>query len=545
MVFALYFWKGSDLFFSSKKNAMKKFLLLFGLSSALFSSCTQQRYATGTSSYENDEVYLTSDDTYISDFAIVDNEPEQNGQTTAPADYVDPNSIDDDYYGEQSTESVQEEYYSDGSMINNYYGDVYQDQSGFGQNNSFGYYNNSWNNWGSNSMLIWNPYSGWRLRYNWGYGYGCFGGFYNNPWGWNTPWYDPWFGNSWCSNNWNSGFGIYDPWGWNSPYYCGNFWGNNNWYGNNYWNNNNWNNNGWTNNDGSGGGGIVFGPRPTISVGSSINSSYDNGTLVSHSAKKPGLAVGIDPTVSVNYSKPLQKPTDAVSAIDKIPSEAKESVYNVAQLSEAAYTPVSSVNPTSSQAPAASQTNVNSATVLDKPLEIERESTKPAVAMQPTGTTVTTSKEDDYYTLPRPKPAAAKPSYVSEKPSSRGNSTTSTKPSNNSSTNSERPSSAPSRTGSAGYERETVKPSGSNSSAQNRKPEAKPEPSRTDSKPSYTPPKPSNRESRPAPSYTPNSSKPSGGSSGGSTSPGRSSSGGKSSGGKSAGGSSSGGGRKK
>jgi hypothetical protein len=396
---------------------MKNTLLPFALVAALLASCTQERYATKGKSYENDEVYIQPGDTYISDFALVDNEPDANNNQ---AQYPDSMQSEDDYYsGNTINNGSLEDQFNGNGVTNNYYGNVYQNNYGNGINNPYGYgFGN--NGFGNNAMLIWNPYSGWRLRYNWGFGYNCFGGFggYGCGYGWNTPWYDPWYGSGWCSNNWYNGYGFYDPWGWNSPYY-----GYNNWYGNNYF----YGNNNWNNNDNNNGGGIVYGPRPSISVGSSVNSSYDGGSIGLMSANKPGLVNGIDPTAKPVYSKPLQKPTETVAAVSDKPTIQKQP--------DASFTDAPALQkPTDAISPAGAFTN--SVAPASVPAE-NTAATKPAVVNTTDNAALTANEKpvtasnnnSDYFTMPRPQAGASKPSYVNSKPSSANNNAPMIKPS--------------------------------------------------------------------------------------------------------------------
>lgn len=244
-------------------------IILIALVVLLFASCTSNRYAT-TGPYESDEVYYTADETYISDFALVDDigsdVPQSNGSTN------DSNTENtDDYY---STQSENE------NVTNNYYGNVYQspwmNSPGY-WNSGFGCYNygSYWNNWGPTIQLGWNPWSGWYtgFSYNWGWGGGWNGPNWNNGW-WNSPFYDPW--------GWNNGWCGYNAWGWNpywnSPYnfYSPGF--NNGWA---------WNNNGWFNDVNE--NGFVFGRRNPIAVSSSVNSTYTDNVFYDGTKEEPGF----------------------------------------------------------------------------------------------------------------------------------------------------------------------------------------------------------------------------------------------------------------
>jgi hypothetical protein len=226
--------------------------LLIPLTLVVLASCTSNRYAT-TGPYESDEVYYTSDENYISDFALVDD----IGSEVSPQNQTD---------SAFSSESTEEYYTPDGGITNNYYGNVYQSpwmnspgywNSGFGCFN----YGTLWNTWGPTMQLGWSPWSGWytTFNYNWGWNCGWHQPYAGFGW-WNSPFYDPW--------GWNNGWYGYQPWGWN-PYWNSPF----NYYYPGFYNNGwAWNNGGWfgeTNNNG-----FVFGPRNPIAVTNSVNSTY-------------------------------------------------------------------------------------------------------------------------------------------------------------------------------------------------------------------------------------------------------------------------------
>jgi hypothetical protein len=236
--------------------------LMITLAAISIVSCTSNRYAA-TGPYESDEVYYTSDETYISDFALVDDEVAANH---TPAQDNSETYSDDYYTGPNSGSNNN----SDG-ITNNYYGNVYQSPwmgtPGY-WNSGFGGYNfgTQWNNWGPSLQLGWSPWSGWysTFNYNWGWNNGWNNGwhnpFWNNGW-WNSPFYDPW--------GWNGWYG-YQPFGWN-PYWNSPF----NYYYPGFYNPGMaWNNGGWFND--SDNNGFVFGPRNPIAVTNSVNSTYSD-----------------------------------------------------------------------------------------------------------------------------------------------------------------------------------------------------------------------------------------------------------------------------
>lgn len=239
------------------------YLSLFALAAAI-GACSSSQYATDGRSYENDDVYYQKGESFISDFAIVDDPdvapdpaPAESAPATAPAD--------DEYYEEAT---AQDNTSTDQGVTHNYYGSVYNYggfNNGFAPNYYAGFNNGWYNPWQPGLNLVWDPYRGWHVSYLNNFGWG---NYWNDPWGWNSPCYDPWFYNSWCWNSWNSPYGFYNPYGWNSPYcYNGNYWFNG--YGNGYYYE--YFNNGFGNSN------VVFGQRPSLTVANAINSSYSNG----------------------------------------------------------------------------------------------------------------------------------------------------------------------------------------------------------------------------------------------------------------------------
>ncbi|MFN0032047.1 MAG: hypothetical protein ACKVOR_07805 [Flavobacteriales bacterium] len=497
---------------------MKKFLLPIVAIVFFITSCTQQRYATNGARYENDEVYYQPGEHFISDFALVDDEVAQ-GNETPGEDYVDPNMVDnatseDEYYDGQ-VDNYSSDDYNDGDVVNNYYGNVYQSPYGSMWN---GYYGNPY---GSNGMLTWNPFYGWRYRCYWGMGWGFNNSYYNN---WYSPWNDPWYGNGWC---WNDPYG-YNPWYGNYGYggWYNGYGYNNNWYGNNGWCNNGYYGNGYYgggnnwNDDNNSYSGVVYGPRPNVSVGSSINSSYDNATLRPLALTKPHAIDGDKkPAIGLN---PIHKPTE--EELDNGNIAGNNNFQNNGEFDKPSV--VHALQPTENSPSLNHASPTYVATETKKPV-IEK---VPVFVGQQNGNekpAVASNTESDYYTMPRPKPgtAATKPTYVS------GGQTTS-KPANTSgSTESKNNKPASNNTGSkpdntrdatpvreaAKPEKEYTTPAASkpaSNSAGNNSNTTKPivrEPE-NNSRPE---PKPEVRKPDPKPSSPSPSVKPSGGNSGG------------------------------
>ena len=227
---------------------MKTRLLLILMLIASLYSCTRSRYAT-TGAYESDDAYFTSSDTYIADFALVDDE----AQMAQPSDSASTSSSTDDYY--DPTYSAPP-VYSPNSTANTWNADPWNsgyNTCGNGFGSGFGNYNYG-SHWNCSPYMMpsigWNPYSGYYSNYSfmygsnpyWSpYGYSPYG--YNPYNSWYTPYYSPGYYSGWAFNSWNS------------P--------------NNYYNTGGI--------DNSVGGGIVHGPRNPISTISATNSSYSSG----------------------------------------------------------------------------------------------------------------------------------------------------------------------------------------------------------------------------------------------------------------------------
>ncbi|MFM9006840.1 MAG: hypothetical protein ACKOSR_15280 [Flavobacteriales bacterium] len=137
---------------------MKTRILFLSVLTATFFSCTQSRYAT-VGAYESDDAYYTSSDTYIADFALVDDE----AQMAISSDSASGVSTSDDYYDPNYSAPP---VYSPNSSSNNWDTSPWNSGynscgnyccSGFG-NYQYGSY------WNSPSMMPgigWNPYTGY------------------------------------------------------------------------------------------------------------------------------------------------------------------------------------------------------------------------------------------------------------------------------------------------------------------------------------------------------------------------------------------------
>lgn len=227
----------------------------------LLAACSPQHYTGGTA--ETDELYYIPGDQYISD---------------QPAQYAD------DYGAEapDAAMSGEEEY------------DYYNPDAAAGGIPNFG---RRWNGnmngfnqprfnvgvmsmWGRPGMNMGigfnNPMpSDYFMGYSafgspmWGnmggmgwndpfWGPTCFNT-WNQPWGWNNGWNNPWGG---WNNGWNS------PWGWGNPYAWNNPW-NNPWNSPWGWNNGFWGNDLWGNNPN-----LTYGPRNPVYQDTPAGGSY-------------------------------------------------------------------------------------------------------------------------------------------------------------------------------------------------------------------------------------------------------------------------------
>src|SRR5689334_13241611 len=97
---------------------MRHLIVFLSVIALLGTSCTQSKYATSGSAYENDEVYYQPGDTYISDFALVDNEADAvpvDGSNAGSSSSTAPANEDDYYDGNTQSQSTD-------GITNNYYG---------------------------------------------------------------------------------------------------------------------------------------------------------------------------------------------------------------------------------------------------------------------------------------------------------------------------------------------------------------------------------------------------------------------------------------
>ena len=263
-----------------------RILFLLVLTATLF-SCTQSRYAT-VGAYESDDAYYTASDTYIADFALVDDE----AQMASPSDSTSALSSSDDYYDpnylappvyspNSSSDNWDASPWNGGyNSCGNYCG------SGFG-NYQYGSY---WNSPYMMPGIGWNPYTGYYSSFNIGYNpfYNPYMGY--NPYSsWYTPYYSPNYYSGWAYNPW------YSPYNYNSG-----------------------------NNDGNSGTSLIYGPRNPISTISATNSSYTGGLFYNGTKRdlhtfvneaqttgKPSTITqthGVKPT-NASDSRPTYKPT--------------------------------------------------------------------------------------------------------------------------------------------------------------------------------------------------------------------------------------------
>jgi len=257
-------------------TAMKTQLLLLMLIVSSLYSCTRSRYAT-VGAYESDDAYYTESDTYIADFALVDDEAQMatstdsSSTTSSSDDYYDPNySAPNAYSPNVHSNSWSPDPWN---SCGNSFG------SGFGNYN----YGNYWNN---NPYMIpnigWNPYSGYYTNYSFVYGNNpyfnpyCSSSFGYNPYGsWYTPYYSPYYYSGWAYNPWNSPFNYYNVGG----------------------------------NDTGTGGSIVHGPRTPISSISATSSSYSTGLFYSGTKRKTHSYVNELETTG-KPTQPVSRPAD-------------------------------------------------------------------------------------------------------------------------------------------------------------------------------------------------------------------------------------------
>ena len=251
-----------------------------------FTSCTQSKYAT-RGAYESDDAYMSDDDTYIADFALVDDEAQLAATDTAAStsdDYYDPNYTAPIEYTPNSYSSQQE-------ISPNPWGCNSGFGSGFG---SYGY-GSYWNPYSPMVGIGWSPYSGYYTQYGMNFGYNPYCSSFYSPYNsWYTPFYSPYYYNSPAFNPW------YSP--------------------NNYYNNGWGGFNGDTDNQPST---TVYGPRNPIASLGSNNSSYTGNVFYSGIKKdKPhsyvnSLNEGSKETVVIQPSAPK---TPSAPSVSKQPS---------------------------------------------------------------------------------------------------------------------------------------------------------------------------------------------------------------------------------
>jgi hypothetical protein len=254
---------------------MKSILSIITLSSIVLSSCSS--YTINTYGGSEDDLYYSKSDArndapifheevQVQDMskANTSSYTEQDQQNTS-GNYSNYNYTNDNQNGStvNPNYATQQESYVDENgktIINNYYGDVYDDEGGY---------------YSTRIQRFHRPYGGF------GYYSPAYCGFYNDPF-WNSGWnigfgYSYGFGPSWSIGyGWGIGMGygfydpFFDPWfnPYFSPYYGFGGWGNNayNWgYRDGYWDGRN--DNGYWNNGGFGRGGnrntVIRGPRPS------------------------------------------------------------------------------------------------------------------------------------------------------------------------------------------------------------------------------------------------------------------------------------------
>lgn len=251
-------------------HVMKNLLLLPLAFVVALASCTQSKYAT-TGPYESDDAYYATSDTYITDFALVDDEAQMSSTRDSSAgtsdDYYDPNYAAPQVYSPNSYNNAST-YSPNPWGCNSGYG-----YSGFG-NYGYGSYMNSY---GPMMGIGWSPYSGYYTNFGYGFGSGMnpYCNNYYSPYNsWYTPYYGPSYYNSWSYNSWYSPYNYYSS---GFPY-----------YGNN----------------GNDATTIVHGPRNPIATASGNNSSYSGNLFYS----------GIKKGERHNYVQTLNKPNPAEPA---------------------------------------------------------------------------------------------------------------------------------------------------------------------------------------------------------------------------------------
>lgn len=230
------------------KNSMY-LIALFAFSGIVLSSCQSGQLMT---SYENDDLYYSPGDVYITDYY------EAQASTETQATEVE--SQTDDYWDEGNSST----YSADQMTVNNFNAPFgYNPYGGFNSCLPYGYpnfnpgfnmgFSTGWGNFGMPST-----YFGFNYNYPFGNGYNYGYSPFNN-------WNNPYCFNSFGYNSWNN------PWNnpWNNYYYpFGGYGG----YGNNYFINNYFG-------DTYGVNTPIYGHRPQLSTNSVYNSTYTGGTL--------------------------------------------------------------------------------------------------------------------------------------------------------------------------------------------------------------------------------------------------------------------------
>jgi hypothetical protein len=167
-----------------------------------FASCTRSKYAT-QGAYESDDAYVSDDDTYIADFALVDDEAQLLTADTAAStsdDYYDPNYTAPTLYSPNSANNFN-------SFGNNPWGCNSGFGSGFGSYN----YGSYWNPYSPMVGIGWSPYSGYYTQYGMGFGYNPYCSNFYSPYNsWYTPYYSPYYYNSPAYNSWYSPYNYYN-----------------------------------------------------------------------------------------------------------------------------------------------------------------------------------------------------------------------------------------------------------------------------------------------------------------------------------------------
>lgn len=226
---------------------------------ALTVGCNSSQDLTGSTKYEDDEVYYRKGEHFITEVSG------SNSSSSESQNTVNNTASEEDYYSGDS---------ADQSTVNNYYGDVVQNYDSYdnGMSNRF-------------ARFVFDPYyGGWRI----GYGYSSMWNSWYSPfsYGWSYGYVDPWLANYY--GYWGSSWNCWRPSYYYNSYYmgAGMFYAN---YGgsayspyNIIWSQPGWVSGNYINTGYDSGSSIVYGHRPSFGVNSSYNSSYTNGTLNTH-----------------------------------------------------------------------------------------------------------------------------------------------------------------------------------------------------------------------------------------------------------------------